>query len=109
MSVTVSSVVPISISTQNPSVVKKSPTDVPEAVNSEPSSEDETSDDRKTDEEEHQWTTVQRKKNHGRRTMSPRPSRPPVPNVLSPERAKAIREAERLLSTPQRETIDRRR
>ena len=53
MSVTVSSVVPISISAQNPSVVKKSPTDVPETVNSEPSSEDETSDDRKTDEEEH--------------------------------------------------------
>ena len=53
MSVTVSSVVPISISAQNLSVVKKSPTDVPETVNSEPSSEDETSDDRKTDEEEH--------------------------------------------------------
>ena len=105
MSVTVSSVVPISISVQNLSVVKKSPTDVPEAVNSEPSSEDETSDDRKTDEEEHQWTTVQRKKSHGRRTMSPRPSRPPVPNMLSPKRAKAVREAERLLSTPQRETM----
>ena len=41
--------------------------------------------------------------------MSPRPSRPPVPNVLSPERAKAVREAERLLSTPQHETINHRR
>ena len=53
MSVTVSSVVPISISTQNLSVVKKSPTNTPETVNSEPSSEDETSDNQKTDEEEH--------------------------------------------------------
>ena len=41
--------------------------------------------------------------------MSPRPSRPPVPNMLSPKRAKAVCEAERLLSTPQRETIDRHR
>ena len=41
--------------------------------------------------------------------MNPRPSRPPVPNVLSPEQAKAVREAKRLLSTPQRETINRRR
>ena len=41
--------------------------------------------------------------------MSPRPSQLLVPNVLSPERANAVRETERLLSTPQHETIDRRR
>lgn len=77
------------------------------AVQSEPSREDETSDDRKTD-EEHQWTTVQRKKNRGRRTTSPRPHRL-VQNMLNPERAKAVREAERLLNMPQCENIERRR
>ena len=68
LSVTVSSVVLVS-STRNSLVVKGSPTSVPVAARSEPSTEGETSDDRKTD-EEHQWTTVQRKKNRGRRTAS---------------------------------------
>lgn len=68
LSVTVSSVVLVS-SMRNSLVVKGSPTSVPVAARSEPSTEGETSDDRKTD-EEHQWTTVQRKKNRGRRTAS---------------------------------------
>ena len=68
LSVTVSSVVLVS-STRNLLVVKGSPTSVPVAARSEPSTEGETSDDRKTD-EEHQWTTVQCKKNHGRCTTS---------------------------------------
>ena len=35
------------------------------------------------------------------------PNPPPVANVLSPEREKAVRKAERLLTMPQRETIER--
>ena len=75
---------------------------------SESSSKSEAPDDRKSD-NEHQGTKVQRKKNRGRHAGSPKSPRPPVANVLSPERAKAVRKAERLLTMPRRETIERRR
>ena len=76
------------------------------AAASEPSSEGETSDDRKSD---NGWiSVVRRNKNCGGRTASPRSSRPPVAIVLRPERVKTISEAEKLLTTPQAETIKRR-
>lgn len=106
----VSSVGPVDNARCNPLGTKKEPLNILVALTSRSFDEDKSSDGRMSDEDSnHRWTKVWRKKSRSKLTTSPRTTRSPVTNVLSPGRGRTVRKAEKLLTTPYRETIEPRR